>query len=137
MFGSSHAGDSSLSLRASAQHLRIFGLGNCSDDRKGSSRLLGENLEKINKMIRLSEGATVPDQCMPCEVLGERVFIRPSVFIVTDTSCLRHCEHIAASGWRGCSRDDALRTPRSRRRRRRCRSSCLGASYSRALTDLC
>ena len=86
-------------LSASAQHLRIFGLGNCSDHRKGSSRLLGENLKKINKIIRLSEGATVPDQCMPCEVhAGERVFIRPSVFIVTDTSCLRHCEHIAASG---------------------------------------
>ena len=50
---------------------------------------------------------------MPCEVHGERVFIRPSVFIVTDTSCLRHCEHIAASGWCGCSRDDALRkTPK-------------------------
>ena len=34
-----------------AQLLRIIGLGNCSDDRDGSTRLLGPNLGSINEII--------------------------------------------------------------------------------------
>eukprot|EP00965_Chrysotila_dentata_P029402 976917-Pleurochrysis_carterae.AAC.1 len=33
----------------SAQQLRIFGRGNCIDDRSGTSQLLGDNLKYINK----------------------------------------------------------------------------------------
>jgi hypothetical protein len=90
-------------LSRSAQHLRVFGLGNCSDDRAGSTRLLGPNLGTINEAIQ-SEMVT----CMPCED-GESVVIRPRVFVVFDVSALRHCEHVANSGWCACSREKALR----------------------------
>jgi len=66
-------------LSRSAQHLRVFGLGNCSDDRAGSTRLLGPNLGTINEAIQ-SEMVT----CMPCED-GELVVIRPRA---NDTDCL-------------------------------------------------
>ena len=36
--------------------------------------------------------------------------VKPDVYVVLDVSALRHCEHMAASGWCGCSRDSALRT---------------------------
>ena len=90
-------------LSRSAQHLRVFGLGNCSDDRAGSTRLLGPNLGTINEIIQY-ELVT----CIPCED-GEPVAIRPRVFVVFDVSALRHCEHVANSGWCACSRHKALR----------------------------
>jgi hypothetical protein len=49
-------------LSRSAQHLRVFGLGNCSDNRAGSTRLLGPNLGTINEAIQ-SEMFS----CRPCE----------------------------------------------------------------------
>jgi len=70
-------------LSRSAQHLRVFGLGNCSDDRAGSTRLLGPNLGTINEAIQ-SEMIT----CRPCEN-GESVDIRPRVFMVFDVC--QHC----------------------------------------------
>jgi len=91
-------------LSRSAQHLRVFGLGNCSDDRAGSTRLLGPNLGTINEAIQYDELIT----CIPCED-GEPVVIRPRVFAVFDVSALRHCEHVANSGWCACSREKALR----------------------------
>ena len=39
-------------LSASAQHLRTIGVGNVADDRDGSRRLLGGNLDVINSTIR-------------------------------------------------------------------------------------
>ena len=35
--------------------------------------------------------------------------VKPEVFIVTDLAALRHCEHLAGSGFCGCSQDFALR----------------------------
>ena len=43
------------------------------------------------------------------EVNGKTVLIAPDVMPVLDVSALRHCEHLAGSGWCGCSRDFALR----------------------------
>ena len=37
---------------ASAAQLHYLGLGNCSDDRKGSTNLLGPNLGRINQLVR-------------------------------------------------------------------------------------
>ena len=90
-------------LSRSAQHLRVFGLGNCSDNRAGSTRLLGPNLGTINEIIQY-ELVT----CIPCED-GEPVAIRPRVCVVFDVSALRHCEHVANSEWCACSRRKALR----------------------------
>lgn len=50
-------------MSASAQQLRTFGIGNCDDNRDGSTRLLGPNLEVINRMIALKEHAHIRDQC--------------------------------------------------------------------------
>lgn len=86
----------------SARELRPFGLGNCSDDRNGTTRLLGPNLKVINDLIM--------SQCFECEVNGEQLKLPVEVFIVSDLSAVRHCEHVAASGFCGCSRDFALRT---------------------------
>ena len=88
-------------LSASAQHLRVFGLGNCSDDRSGTTRLLGSNLKTINSMI---DG----EQCIPCPSSDDEV--SPEVFLVLDVSALRHSEHLANSGWCGCSCEFALRS---------------------------
>lgn len=98
-------------MSASAQQLRTFGVGNCSDNREGSIRLLGPNLETINRMLRLKNEALEGDRCIPIS-LGEgsdEVLIRPDVLVVQDVSALRHCEHLANSGWCCCSRDFALR----------------------------
>ena len=87
----------------SAQMLRIFGLGNVGDDRDGTTRLLGPNRATINSMIRDEEA------CITCDG-GD---VRFDIFVVTDVAALRHTEHLAASGWCGCSRDVALRqTPK-------------------------
>jgi hypothetical protein len=48
----------------SAQSLYLFGLGNCSDDRKGTTRAFGPNLAAINAMIR------EPDECIVCPAGG-------------------------------------------------------------------
>ena len=83
----------------SAQMLRIFGLGNCADDRSGTSRLLGPNLSLINDMM------THPDQLV--KVMNAMVsFI---LFVVLDVAALRHTEHLSNSGWCCCPRDNALR----------------------------
>lgn len=92
-------------MTASAQQLSLLGLGSCGDDRGGSTRLLGDNLGLINEGIHLGEG-----ECMPVQLNGEAVYIKPDIYVVLDVSALRHCEHLAASGWCGCSRDSALRT---------------------------
>ena len=90
-------------LPHSAQLLRIFGLGNCSDNKSGTTRLLGPNLELINKEIERhgSGEATDPDR--------PKLKVRFS----SDVSALRHTEHLINSGWCSCSRDFCLRkTPK-------------------------
>ena len=88
-----------------AARLRVFGLGNCSDDRVGSTALLGPNLAQINRTVQ----ARREGHCLLYNVNGVDVSVMPHVFFVDDVSCLRHCEHLAASGWCTCTRDEALR----------------------------
>ena len=82
---------------ASAQQLHYLGLGNCSDDRKGSSNLLGPNLDRINALIAKPE--------LP---IGKGA-VDLDVYFAFDLAAVRHCEHITCSGFCGCSRDFALR----------------------------
>ena len=92
-------------MSASAQQLYILGLGNCSDDRGGSTRLLGNNLSSINKAIHLGNAR------MEVTLLNNTsITVKVVVYVVLDVSALRHCEHMSNSGWCGCSRDSALRT---------------------------
>ena len=99
-------------MSKSAQNFRVFGLGNCDDGREGSRRVLGPNLAYINSLI-------IADECNECvdfEIAGEVVSIRPKVFLVDDVSKIRHGEHLANSGFCGCSRHQALRvTPQKPR----------------------
>ena len=101
----------------SAQQLRIFGLGNCADSREGTVRLFGPNLDTLNEWIAADQAdECISIQCPSCESDDDgesggvgSVEISPEVFIVTDMSALRHCEHLSCSGWCCCSHDDALR----------------------------
>ena len=47
---------------------------------------------------------------MAIDVEGSHLLIKPKVHVCLDVSALRHCEHLAASGWCTCTRDFALRT---------------------------
>ena len=89
----------------SAQMLHIFGFGNCGDDRKGSSGLFGSNLERINAIV----DAAAAGRTTPIEHGGKVRDILVDPYFTDDVSCLRHGEHLANSGWCGCSRDAALR----------------------------
>lgn len=89
-------------MSASNQQLRIFGLGNVSDDRDGVARIFGDNIHVINDTIC----ARATGICMEVEGIS----VRPKIFVATDVAALRHVEHIAGSGWCSCSRDFALRT---------------------------
>jgi hypothetical protein len=93
-------------MSKSAQNFRIFGLGNCDDGREGCRRVLGDNLAYINSLILADER----EECVNFELPSEVVSIRPKVFIVDDVSKIRHGEHLANSGFCGCSRHLALRT---------------------------
>ena len=92
-------------LSQSAQHLRVFGLGNCSDDRDGSTRLLGPNLETINTAIA-SGLMTLP---VGTREDAPRAVVDWGVYGCFDVSALRHLEHISGSGWCTCGREHALR----------------------------
>ena len=88
----------------SGQQLHILGVGNCDDGRSGVERLLGkENIFLINHWVR-------DRPVVETFVNGRTVRTRPRFYTSTDVSALRHGEHVAASGWCGCSRDFALRT---------------------------
>ena len=76
----------------------IFGLGNCSDDKSGTTRLFGPNLPAINSMMR------DPYECIEC--VGGKV--TPEFFVCLDVAALRHTEHIANSGWCSCSQAPAM-----------------------------
>ena len=87
-------------LAKSPENLHIFGLGNCKDDKGGTKRLLGPNRDIINAYLAASRRG----ECAPN---GAGLRIKP--YVVTDTAALRHTEHLAKSGWCGCSSDTALR----------------------------
>ena len=89
----------------SAQTLHIFAFGNCGDDRSGSSRLFGPNLKVINDLVE----AAAEGRCSPVTIEGEVRNIMIDPYFTDDVSALRHGEHMANSGWCGCSRDKALR----------------------------
>ena len=86
----------------SAQNLRIIGLGNCGDDRSGSTRLLAGNLDEINEIL-------VNDPFLEVAVDGRTYSVKLDLGFTFDVAALRHCEHLANSGWCGCSREKALR----------------------------
>lgn len=89
-------------MSKSATNMRIIGLGNCDDGRSGSTRLLGPNLAVINELVHHK----APKQYY----VGSRTYLlKLAPWFVFDVSALRHIEHIAASGWCGCSRELALR----------------------------
>eukprot|EP00965_Chrysotila_dentata_P201385 6180539-Pleurochrysis_carterae.AAC.2 len=115
-------------LSKPAQQLRIFGLDNCSDDRSGTTPLLGENLNAINE--RLTSGELAGE--LATFLVGSLpVNIITKTYVVLDVLALRHSEHIANSRWCGCTRDRALRTVPTiqARDRRRC---CLAFATVRA-----
>lgn len=89
----------------SAQLLHIFGFGCCGDNREGTRRLLGSNLQTINQMIRDSEA----DRALSVNINGEEKQIHVRLYFTDDVCALRHGEHLANSGWCGCARDRALR----------------------------
>lgn len=87
-------------MSASSQQLRTFGVGNCDDNREGSVRLLGPNLDAINQMLTLKLAAEESSQCMPITLRsGQQLHVRPDLLVVQDVAALRHCEHLANSGW--------------------------------------
>ena len=93
-------------MTKSAQQLHIFGFGLCGDDRSGSSRLFGPNLSAINTIIK----DAAEDRCTPCLCPdGETRDILVDPYFTDDVSALRHGEHLACSGWCGCTRFAALR----------------------------
>ena len=94
-------------MSSSAHMLYPFGLGCCGDDRSGTLALFGPNLGVMNELILADEA----DQCVTVDVEGVGAMqIKPEIYCTTDVAALRHCEHLAASGWCMCPRDTALRT---------------------------
>lgn len=89
----------------SAQLLHIFAFGCCSDGREGAQRLLGPNLGLINKMVDNAANGL----CTTCELDGESLDLAIDLYFTDDVAALRHGEHLANSGWCGCTRDQALR----------------------------
>ena len=86
--------------------LHLFGFGsNCGDDRSGTERLLGPNLSAINGMV----AAAAEGKPTLVEVEGQQRSVVVDPYFTDDVSALRHGEHLANSGWCGCSRDAALR----------------------------
>ena len=92
-------------MSKSAQRLHIFGFGNCGDDRSGSARVFGTNVEAINDMVEAA--AEGKPTLVTMDGVEQSIFVDPH--FTDDVSCLRHGEHLANSGWCGCPRDLALR----------------------------
>ena len=88
----------------SAELLEVWAVGNVSDDKGGSTKLMGKtNIDTINAWI---DGET----CVECVIATQPVRLKPKPYFTLDLACLRHTEHIANSVFCGCSRDYALRT---------------------------
>ena len=83
----------------SAQTLRILGGGNCDDGKEGVKKLLGANHEVVNNVIR-SKGKTPIAIPFPD---GEERLVCVNCIVVSDLSCLRHCEKQLNSGLCGCA----------------------------------
>ena len=67
--------------------------------------MFGSNRDVINEYI----AAAREKRRVPLLVKNEILQIIPEPLMINDLSSLRHCEHIAASGICGCSRERALR----------------------------
>ena len=89
-------------LSKSAQLVRPFGLGNVDDGKSGTVRLLGQNRAKINNLI----WAHRDNRTTNVAGVGK---LKLKVLLSNDTSSVRHCEHLANSGFCSCSRESALR----------------------------
>lgn len=67
----------------SAQLLRIIGLGNCSDNKSGTTRLLGEdNLRLVNELHKCDT------YCVSCDG-GANLVIKPHLYHILDVAALR------------------------------------------------
>jgi hypothetical protein len=67
----------------SAALLRLIGIGNCHDNKDGTTRLLGDNLGVINEMTHSNS------YCCACPTSGEEAFINPHIYGVLDVAALR------------------------------------------------
>ena len=96
---------------AAASQLFILGLGNCADDKGGTTRLLGGNLPVINAAIRKKErkDATGKSEPTPIVIHDKLEQIEFDLKVTVDVSAARHTEHIINSGLCACGRDHALR----------------------------
>ena len=83
----------------SAQTLRILGGGNCDDGRDGVLKLLGDNRDVVNRVIR-SKGKTPITVPFPN---GDEHEVLIHCIVISDLSCLRHCEKQLNSGLCGCA----------------------------------
>jgi hypothetical protein len=88
-------------MSKSAHQLRVIGLGNCADDCDGATRLTGPNLPVIRDLVSADQNGRRVD------IGGWKVI--PQMMFCFDLSALRHCEHLAGSGFCGCPREKALR----------------------------
>jgi hypothetical protein len=94
-------------LPRSAQHLRVFGPGNCGDDRDGMVRLMGPNLAFINEIFHAKRAGHVVSIALD----NDRVVkLDIDLKVVLDVAALRHFEHMLNAGWCCCPREQALRT---------------------------
>eukprot|EP00965_Chrysotila_dentata_P174404 5757310-Pleurochrysis_carterae.AAC.1 len=74
----------------SVQQLRIFGLGNCSNDGSGTTRLLGDNINYINAQLAEERLGVLGK----FEVGSLPLWLLTKTYIVLDVSALRHSERI-------------------------------------------
>ena len=96
-------------LPQTSQKLYPLGVGKCKDDKVGTTQLLASNLPIMNDWIAKEHA----DKCTSFAVGvhgTDMVDVMPEVYMSTDVAALRHCEHMARSGWCGCDTDYALRT---------------------------
>jgi hypothetical protein len=93
-------------LPQTSQQLRPIGVGKCKDDKEGTTRLLAGNLAAINGWVANEHD----DVCSSFTDGGKEVEVMPNVYSCLDLAALRHCEHVAKSGFCGCDADFALRT---------------------------
>jgi hypothetical protein len=94
-------------LPRSAQHLRVFGLGNCGDDRDGMVRLMGPNLAFINEIFHAKRAGRLVSIALGNYRVVE---LDIELKVVLDVAALRHCEHMLNAGWCCCPREQGLRT---------------------------
>lgn len=77
------------------------------------------------------------NKCMQCDIDGEKTDLGLDLYFTDDVAALRHGEHLANSGWCGCTRDQALRViPRKPTSVAEMRELVLGTGVCRELSCL-